>query len=297
MFIAPMLLNSREKPFSDQAYIFEPKIDGHRLILSKSGEETRLFTRQHNECTRQYPELSDVPIDGDIVVDGEVCCTDPVTGQINFELVMERFQLKKKDKIQAFSNQRPVSYVIWDILFHKGRDLRELPLMKRRSILESVLLPNDYFSLIPQTEGNGEELYQSIVDRSMEGIVAKRKSSTYVSRRSHDWLKINNYQYTNVYLAGYRKEEFGWLASVLENGKMRPAGIIELGVSPAQMKVFRANSKQLVSGEDKNFVYLDPQIQARVKFINWTRHRLLRAPIFVDFDLNKSATSHIAASG
>jgi hypothetical protein len=44
MFIAPMLLNLREKPFSDQAYIFEPKIDGHRLILSNSGEENRLFT-------------------------------------------------------------------------------------------------------------------------------------------------------------------------------------------------------------------------------------------------------------
>ena len=136
MFIAPMLLYSREKPFSDQAYIFEPKIDGHRLILSKSRDETRLFTRNHNECTMQYPELYHVPIDGDIVLDGEACCTDPETGQMNLELVMECFQLKKKDKIQAFSNQRPVSYVIWDILFYKGRDLRELSLMKRRSILE-----------------------------------------------------------------------------------------------------------------------------------------------------------------
>ncbi|NHN33663.1 ATP-dependent DNA ligase [Paenibacillus agricola] len=285
MFIAPMLLHSREKAFSDQAYIFEPQIDGHRLILSKSEEETRLFTRQHNECTSQYPELWQVPIDGDVVLDGEVCCTDPETGQLDFGLVMERFQLKKKDKIQAFLNQRPVNYVIWDILFHKGRDLRGLPLMKRRSILESVLLPNNYFSLVPQIEEHGEDLYQSIVDKSMEGIVAKRKSSTYVSRRSHDWLKIINYQYTNVYLAGYRKDEFGWLAHVKENGKMRPAGIIELGVSPAQKKVFRGICKQLVSGEDKNFVYLDPPIQAKVKFRNWTRHGLLRTPSFVDFVL------------
>jgi DNA ligase-1 len=197
-----------------------PKIDGHRLILSKSGEETRLFTRHHNECTRQYPELYNVPIDGDVVLDGEVCCTDPETGKIDFELVMGRFQLKKNGKIHAFSNQRPVSYVVWDILFHKGRDLRELPLMKRRSILESVLLPNDYFSIVPQIGECGEDLYQSIVDRSMEGIVAKRKGSTYVSRRSHDWLKIINYQYADVYLAGYRKDEFGWLAHVKVNGEI-----------------------------------------------------------------------------
>jgi DNA ligase-1 len=75
MSIAPMLLYSREKPSFDQAYIFEPKIDGYRLILSKRGkEEIRLYTRHHNECTSQYPELWDVPIDSDVVLNGEACC-------------------------------------------------------------------------------------------------------------------------------------------------------------------------------------------------------------------------------
>jgi DNA ligase 1 len=77
MFIAPMLLATKENPFSHHAYIFEPKIDGHRLILSSNREETRLFTRYNNECTKQYPELHRVPIDGDVVLDGEVCCIDP----------------------------------------------------------------------------------------------------------------------------------------------------------------------------------------------------------------------------
>lgn len=285
MFIEPMLLYSCEKPFSDRAYIFEPKIDGHRLILSKTVKGVRLYTRHHNDCTQQYPELWDVPVDNDVVLDGEVCCADPVTGNISFEMVMERFQLKNKTKIQAYRNQSPVSYVVWDILFHKGRDLRKLPLVKRRSILDSVLLPNAQFSLVPQIEGRGEDLYKSIVERSMEGIVAKRKSSTYVSRRSHDWIKVINYQYADVYLAGYRKDEFGWLAHVMENGKLRPAGIIELGVSPTHKRAFRAVCKQLEIGEDKGFVYLDPRIQAKVKFRNWTRHGMLRTPSFVDFVL------------
>jgi DNA ligase-1 len=283
MYIAPMLLNSREKPFSDQAYLFEPKIDGHRLLLSKSGEETRLFTEDHNECTSQYPELWDVPIEGDVVLDGEVCYRDPESGQFQFDMVKERLQLTNKTKIQAFRNQNPVSYVVWDILVHKGRDLRQLSLMKRRSILESVLLPNDYFSVVNQIEERGEDLYESIVAKSMEGIVAKRKSSVYVSRRSHDWLTIMNYQYTDVYVAGYRKDEFGWLAHVKENGKMRPAGIIEQGVSPSHKKAFDTISKKLENGEDQNFVYLDPRIQVKVRFSSWTRHGILRAPSFVDF--------------
>jgi DNA ligase-1 len=282
MFIAPMLLDQKDEPFSDQAYVFEPKIDGHRLVISKTGTETRLYTRHKNECTRQYPELWNVPVDGDVVLDGEVCCTDPVTGSINFELVMDRFQLKKSEKISKLSKQRPVHCIVWDILFYKGRDLRQLPLMKRRSILESALQPNQFFSIVPQIEGRGEDLYKSIVERKMEGMVAKRKDSKYVSRRSHDWIKIINYQFEEVYLAGYGKDEYGWLAHVEENGVKRPAGVIKLGGSPKQKKDFYTISQQLKIGEDKKFVYLDPRIKAKVKFRNWTRNGMLRDPVLVD---------------
>lgn len=283
MFIAPMLLDQQEKPFSDAAFVFEPKIDGHRLIITRTNNETRLFTRHKTECTRQYPELWQVPVDGDVVLDGEVCSTDPDTGSINFELVMDRFQLKKSEKINKLSLQKPVHCIVWDILFYNGRDLRGLSLMKRRSILESALQPNEYFSIVPQIEVWGEDLYQSIVERKMEGIVAKRKDSKYVSRRSRDWIKIINYQYEEVYLAGYRKDEYGWLVHVEENGVKRPAGVIKLGGSPKQKKAFYTISKQLIIGEDKKFVYLDPLIKAKVKFRNWTRHGMLRDPVLVDF--------------
>ncbi|MDQ1913240.1 ATP-dependent DNA ligase [Paenibacillus sp. GD4] len=283
MYISPMLLQSTDRPFNDPAFIFEPKIDGHRLILSHKNNETRMWTRNQNECTRQYPELHQIPIDGDVVLDGEVCSINPETGQIDFELVMERFQLKKKDKIASHSLQNPVHYLIWDILFHNGRDLRSLPLMKRRSILEIVLDQNERFSLVPQIEGNGVALYHSIVERSMEGIVAKRKDSLYVSRRSSDWLKLVNYQYADVYIGGYRKDEFGWLAYVEEEGKKRLAGIIELGVGPKYKKAFIEVSKQLEIEEDKKFVYLEPRLKAKVKYRNWTRHGMLRSPSFVEF--------------
>jgi DNA ligase-1 len=283
MFIAPMLLDQQEKPFSDKAYVFEPKIDGHRLIISKVGKETRLFTRHHNECTRQYPELWQVPVDGEAVLDGEVCSADAETGNIDFELLMDRFQLKKADKIRTLSKQRPVHCIVWDILFYNGRDLRTLPLMKRRSILEAALKPNEFFSIVPQIEGRGEDLYKTIVERKMEGMVAKKKDSKYVSRRSHDWMKIINYQYETVCVSGYRKDEYGWLAHIEENGEKRPAGTIKFGGNTKQRQSLYTISKKLIIGEDKNFVYLDPQIKAKVKFRNWTRHGMLRDPALVDF--------------
>lgn len=78
-FISPMLLEQAESPFSDGRYVFEPKIDGHRLLLSRSNGGTRLYTRHNNDVTSIYPELiSNGP---DIVLDGEIAVMDPDTGR------------------------------------------------------------------------------------------------------------------------------------------------------------------------------------------------------------------------
>src|SRR6476620_848114 len=97
MFLPPMLLEKTEEPFDDERYLFEPKIDGHRLILSMENGIVRLFTRHNNEATTQYPELHNVPIEdnSDVVLDGEVACINPEKGSIDFEMVMERFMKKK----------------------------------------------------------------------------------------------------------------------------------------------------------------------------------------------------------
>jgi DNA ligase-1 len=103
MFLPPMLLEKREEPFDDERFVFEPKIDGHRMIISIENGDVRLFTRHKNEVTQKYPELHNVPIDdqSDVVLDGEVACIDTETGTIEFELIQERFQLRKPEKIRA----------------------------------------------------------------------------------------------------------------------------------------------------------------------------------------------------
>ena len=191
MFISPMLPEAASKPFTDDSYLFEPKMAGHRLILSRNAREIRLWTRHQEECTRQYPELHRVPIEsGDVVLDGEVCCVNPNTGELEPSWVIERLKLNKTRRIDAYAARRPVHYAVWDILFYKERDLRTLPLVKRRSILESVLEANDRFVIVPQTEGSASGLLNGWKHKAVNGIVAKKMDSPYVSRRSHDWLRI-----------------------------------------------------------------------------------------------------------
>ncbi|MEK3988013.1 ATP-dependent DNA ligase [Paenibacillus sp. FSL K6-3166] len=285
MFISPMLLETAAAPFSDSRYIYEPKIDGHRLIYSQEGGVVRLYTRHNNECTLQYPEIANAVFPHDIVLDGEVACIDPATGAINFESVMSRFQARRSDKIRQLTQTLPVTYVVFDILRYKGEDLRNRPLMERKGILAGLALPNEHFGVTPYIEGAGEALFAQMQARAMEGVVAKRKNSVYeTGRRSAQWQKIINWTYADVYLSGYKKAEFGWLASVpTDSGKMRAAGVIEFGVSPTHKKAFYGVSKALITGEDSDFVYVEPRIRARVKIRNWTRAGMLRSPVFTEF--------------
>jgi len=283
MFITPMLLATTESAFSHADYIYEPKIDGHRLILSKQNGRTRLYTRHKVECTRQYPELINIAID-DIVLDGEVACVDPQTGVIEFESVMERFSASRDEKINSLAAALPANYIVFDILRLNGQDLRGLPLMKRKEILAHLNLGNEYVSKIPYIEREGERLFEEIKSRQLEGIVAKRKESTYVSRRSVAWRKVINWQYADVVITGWRKSEFGWIAAIEESsGQLKPVGIIELGVSPATKKAFYSENQAQIVGENADYVFIIPRRRVRVKMRNWTRAGLLRSPVFVEF--------------
>ncbi|WNC12274.1 RNA ligase family protein [Brevibacillus brevis] len=289
MFLEPMLLEQQETPFDDGRFIYEPKIDGHRLILSKMGRATTLYTRHHNECSAQYPELHILPINQDVILDGEVYCIDQ-NDQIDFELMMSRFHTKGTSRIAAAAKRQPVGLMVFDILHYDGKGLRGLPLLERKEILDSVVPDTPHIDKIQFVEKEGTALFEAIKQQGQEGIVCKRKESTYIEKRSADWVKVINYQYADVYISGYRKEDFGWIASVMGmNGRLRPAGVIELGVPPIHKQAFRRVCSQLVSGEDKNFVYLEPRLQATVKFRNWTKSGMLRSPVFVDFVLHKAS--------
>ncbi|WP_339816750.1 ATP-dependent DNA ligase [Paenibacillus sp. FSL R7-0216] len=284
MFIDPMLLATAPGPFSDPRFIYEPKIDGHRLLFSQQDGVVRLYTRHKNDCTHQYPELQ-LPFDHDVILDGEVACVDPVTGVSDFEAVMTRFQAKRADKIMRLTGELPAYYAIFDILMYQGRDLRRLLLRERKEILANLALPSPSFGVVPHIVGTGEALFEQIKARGMEGIVGKRMDSVYeTGRRSNSWRKVINWTYADVYITGYKKAEFGWLAGVAdERGRVCPAGIIEFGAEPTERQAFYGVAQQLVTGEDRDFVFVEPRIRARVKMRNWTRAGKLRSPVFERF--------------
>jgi DNA ligase-1 len=94
---------------------------------------------------------------------------------------------------------------------------------------------------------------------------------------------VINWTYVDVVLTGWRKDEFGWFVGVQEGKRIRPVGVVELGVTAQQRKAFYAAMQPYVTSEDKYNVYVQPLIRAKVKIRNWTKKGLLRSPVFVGF--------------
>jgi DNA ligase-1 len=280
MFISPMLLKKREESFDSPDYLFEPKLDGHRLIVSFINGKVKMYTRHNNEVTRQYPELFNVPVGNniDVIFDGEVTRVRE-DGTNDFEGLMQRFQMGKQTKIKDASRTHPVQYFVFDILYLNGKSLTLLPLTERKVILAQVLKSNGYYNLTMSIDQQGISLFKVIKDKGLEGIVAKKKNSKYVSKRSENWLKVINYQYAEVVISGYRLNEFGWIVEY----QGRPVGCIELAVPAEAKKAFYKVAQSIVTGQDKHFVYVKPLLKVKVRFRNWTSNNMLRTPEYVGF--------------
>lgn len=280
MFYEPMLPGAGEAAFDSGRYLFEPKIDGHRMLLSMINGKVNLYTRFRTNITERYPELLRVPVDSPhVVLDGEAAYLNPETGDFERESVIERLRLLKPARIRDGARRLPLRYFVFDILSYDGEDVRHWPLDERKALLNDVLEENETYSRVLSVERTGKALFEAVRQRRLEGLVAKRKDSLYTGGGSDDWLKIINYQHADVMVVGYRKSQFGWIIHL--NGK--PAGVLEQGVPLAVRRSFQAEIQDLIIGEDRDYVYLKPAVQARIRFLNRYKSGMLRAPEFIRF--------------
>ncbi len=278
----PMLLKASD-PFSDPSYIFEPKFNGIRLIVTRFNNKVKLWTRHVSDITNRFPELWDIPVEGDVVLDCELVVLND-EGMDDFELCMSRFH--------SLKTERKAHAVVFDILHYQGSDTRRLPLMERKILLDQALANNSYYTKILYVDGEGEQLFSAIQSKGMEGIVAKKKDSLYDlhGRRTSAFLKIIDWKVrSDIYITGWHKDKFGWLISIKEGDGYRSAGTVQYGVSPEQKRAFHAVAQGLIVEDDKKRVYIEPHIRIKVKYRNMTQKGMLHTPVFLDFILHHAS--------
>jgi len=181
--VEPMRPTLAAKPFSDPAWLFEPKWDGWRTLCFVRDGKVHLVSRRKNSLNERFPELREIGkalkakaalIDGEIVALGE-------DGLPEFDAL--RFRRGRKCSIVFYA---------FDLLHLDGFDLTGCPLIKRKALLKRIL-PKDNTGRIRFTDhiaGNGEALFEKLEALNLEGKVMKRKDCVYAFTRCGDWLKV-----------------------------------------------------------------------------------------------------------
>lgn len=202
--IQPMLAEARAQPFTGAGWLFEIKYDGFRALAERQGTNARLFHRGGGDATAIYPDLAaalrDLPIDA--VLDGEIVVTDE-RGHPSFQRLQQRALLSNAIDIAQAATALPALYFAFDLLIAEGRDLRPLPLLERKRLLEQLLPAAGPLRYVDHIEARGEDMFAAVAHMGLEGIVAKRIDAPYQAGRSRDWLKIRRDRVADLVVVGY----------------------------------------------------------------------------------------------
>jgi DNA ligase-1 len=179
----------------------EDKYDGIRAQLHKRGAEVRLYSRDLNDVSGQFPEVvraaTGLPWDG--ILDGEILAWQD---GVALPFLQLQARLGRKDPSAEIQAAVPTIFVGFDLLAVGDGDgapvepLLRLPLRERRIRLERLGLDAapgfGIANLI--TAADAAELssiFESSQQRGNEGLMVKDPDSVYSpGRRGYGWIKL-----------------------------------------------------------------------------------------------------------
>jgi bifunctional non-homologous end joining protein LigD len=304
-WIPPMLATLADAPPRGGEWIYEPKLDGVRVLVYASGGNIQLFSRNRKPLDGAYPELVDTlsfAVRGDAVLDGEVVAVDPATGQSSFSRLQRRMQLR--DEARARGSGVPVELYLFDCMFYEGIDLTNLPLVDRKAVLRDVVWYDDPIRFTPFRTTGSAAMFREACAKGAEGIIAKRAEGRYVSARSADWLKIKCVHQQEFVVGGYTapkgsRENLGaLLVGYYEHGALRYAGKVGTGYDRATLELLSRKLAPLhrrtspfapgpAPGAEVQWV--TPRLVVEIGFGEWTPAGLLRHPRYLGLREDKSA--------
>jgi bifunctional non-homologous end joining protein LigD len=318
--LAPMLAETAEAPFNAPGWIWEPKLDGYRVLAFIDERGVRLRSRRGLELAGSFPALTaELAKQGarGMVLDGEIVAFDP-SGRPSFNALQNRVQLKTEREIAIADRTVPAVFFCFDLLHFAGVDLRRFAYQERRRYLAQCLLPSPLVQLVHAGE-DGVAMYSAALASGFEGVIGKRKESRYESgRRSATWLKVKPTQSADFVIGGYTRGKGSraalgaLLVGYWERGDNRNRGVLRFashvgsgfdGNTLDQLKKRLAPlaRKTCPFAEQPELpnptTWVEPKLVAEVQFQSWTEDGSLRAPVFLRLrdDVDPKAVRRTAA--
>jgi bifunctional non-homologous end joining protein LigD len=288
-------------------WVVENKFDGYRILARVDGEGVRLFTRNGNDWTSKLKHLVEAVkhlgvssgwLDGEIVVMND-------KGNPDFNRLQNAIDSSKSSGIE---------YFIFDVPFLGDLDLRQVPLVARRAILQQLLQGREtniiHFS--QAFEASPSQLLEAACQLGLEGMMLKRADSAYVSSRAETWLKLKCQLRQEFVVIGFtdrtgaRAEVGSLMLAYHEDGVLRSAGSVGTGWDSATGRELHRHFSQLLTDEpavDPSTVkpgrwsrrtagserWVKPQTVVEVAFAEWTPEGHVRHPVWRGVRTDKPA--------
>ncbi len=290
VFVQPELAQPASDPPRTAGWLHELKLDGYRIQVRKDGPRVRLLTRTGLDWThRMRPiaqQLKDIPAES-AMLDGEVVVLNE-NGTTSFADLQAAFQE---------GANKPLTYFAFDLLHLNGHNLRGLPLIDRKALLEPMVKDVDgalHYS--EHIESDGEVIFHQACELQAEGIVSKRAASPYHSGRGGDWLKLKCVHEQEFVVGGFTElanKSHGVGALLLgyyEDGKLVYAGRTGTGFTQKTHRILRDQLDNLRQSATpfnhppaeaiKGAIWVKPKLVVQVNFATWTSDGVVRQAAF-----------------
>ena len=299
--LSPMLARAGDlPPAGDDRWAYEIKWDGIRAICFSEPGRMRLESRNLNDITARYPELSRLHRDlgaRTAVLDGEIVAFDD-DGRPSFNVLQRRMHVTSDSAVRRLAKDHPVTYVVFDLLHLDGESLLDLPYAERRERLEALELAGPHWQTPKPVPGPGSALLEVARNTGLEGIVAKRRDCPYrPGQRTGAWIKVKVLQRQELVIGGWlpgegrRRDRLGALLLGYhdEAGALRFAGRVGTGFDQAELARLgellaeRARDGTPFSGPPqppRQARFVRPDLVAEIEFAQWTPDGILRHPSY-----------------
>ncbi|OBI97658.1 ATP-dependent DNA ligase [Mycobacterium alsense] len=265
-------------------WAFEGKWDGYRLLMEVDHGRMRLRSRSGRDVTKEYRQFESLAEDLDdhhVVLDGEAVVLDK-SGVPSFHAMQNRGRGSR------------VEYWAFDLLYLDGRSLLRARYQDRRKLLETLAGAGNLI-VPPLLPGDGAEALEHSRQRGWEGVIAKKRDSSYQpGRRSASWIKDKHWNTQEVVIGGWKAGEGGrtsgigsLLMGIPGDGGLRFAGRVGTGFTERDL----ANLKKTLAplhtdrspfdpplprSEARGVTYVEPVLVGEVRYSEWTPDDRLR---------------------
>jgi bifunctional non-homologous end joining protein LigD len=295
--VVPMLARLSTMPPDEEDYGFEVKWDGIRAVVYSGATAGAITIENRNlrDITFKYPELHGLA-GLNAVIDGEVVALDE-KGRPSFERLQGRMHLSTDAAVAVRMADTPVRFMAFDLIWHDGHDLTQLPYTERRAALDALGIDGPYSQTPAWRTGEGSALLEAARAQALEGVMAKRLDSPYCpGQRTKHWLKIKVKLNQELVIGGWLPGEGRRLSTLgallvgyYEDGAFRYAGRVGTGFKERDltmlMKELKARARDTSPfgpppEPPRQAIFVEPELVAEVEFTEWTREGILRHPAY-----------------